>query len=440
MTVALSYLDSKNDHVKYISLWTVCFFGLCLLLLAFYFLQKESNPQQISARLQGCLFQTDVMDNAIARSNKLKECQIVSNIDRNQSQKHFYVSTVMRLKWLVIAGAVGIILALITRYFSLRKVRHEEQAQEVNSELNRQSHYDSRYVKAVEMLGCWRDVTEYEHEERKIQVPNIEVRLGAIYALEDLALSSKLHQEKILDVLCAYVRSSQGRVDEDELLPQDVGAALYSILKIHTFVPNIVLDLTEVTFCNLLFEEYADFSKVRLSRSKFVNCCIVGAKFYGEHMNIFHSMTMIDCTLRSTTFSGEFKSCDWSENNFLNSKFVDCRMLGIDFSGSRLCNSVISDSSFYACDFSGTDFSNAKIKNLVFDNNCKFLDAVFMGNSAFEPDLSILALDGRDRDFVELKPIRFSSLDSPSLLAPIQYWNSHNPDKLVCDLNDGSPS
>ena len=63
-------------------------------------------------------------------------------------------------------------------------------------------------TKAVEQLGATR---EEKTEDRKVKtVPNTEVRLGAIYALEKLAGDYlPLHCE-IIEILCAYVRKNSG--------------------------------------------------------------------------------------------------------------------------------------------------------------------------------------------------------------------------------------
>jgi hypothetical protein len=85
--------------------------------------------------------------------------------------------------------------------------------------LSRESHFTTLFTKAVEQLGATREVKEtrevgYEKGLAKLEtvtktVPNLEVRLGAIYALERIARDSERDHWPIMEVLCAYVRSPE---------------------------------------------------------------------------------------------------------------------------------------------------------------------------------------------------------------------------------------
>jgi len=71
--------------------------------------------------------------------------------------------------------------------------------------INQQTHYTDLYTKAVEMLGADK-VEKRDGKERS--VPNIEVRLGAIYALQRVMNQSDADYLPILKTLCAYVREN----------------------------------------------------------------------------------------------------------------------------------------------------------------------------------------------------------------------------------------
>jgi hypothetical protein len=88
--------------------------------------------------------------------------------------------------------------------------------------------FTSLLTKAVEQLGATREEKTYEIPETKKHfdgilsrlpakpealvrtVPNTEVRLGAIYALEKLAHDYLPLHRQIVDILCAYVRKNAG--------------------------------------------------------------------------------------------------------------------------------------------------------------------------------------------------------------------------------------
>jgi len=82
---------------------------------------------------------------------------------------------------------VGGIFAIIALYYTWRRVKVAEQG-----------HITDRYTKAIEQLGALTADGK----------PNIEVRLGAIYALERIAQDSARDHWTIMEVLTAYVRQN----------------------------------------------------------------------------------------------------------------------------------------------------------------------------------------------------------------------------------------
>jgi len=87
----------------------------------------------------------------------------------------------------IILGAFG----LIALFLTWRRVR----AGDRNVRILEQGHITDRFTKAIEQLGA------SEGKE-----PNIEVRLGGIYALERIAFDSARDHWTIMEVLTAYVR------------------------------------------------------------------------------------------------------------------------------------------------------------------------------------------------------------------------------------------
>ncbi len=87
----------------------------------------------------------------------------------------------------IILSAFGV-LALIATW---RRMKTGDEAVRIAE----QGHITERYTKAIEQLG------KLENGQ-----PNIEVRLGAIYALERIAIDSIRDHQTIMEVLCAYVR------------------------------------------------------------------------------------------------------------------------------------------------------------------------------------------------------------------------------------------
>ena len=90
----------------------------------------------------------------------------------------------MRKTYLQVVGGA---FALFALYLTFRRVKVAEQG-----------HITDRYSKAIELLGALNAKNE----------PNVEVRLGAIYALERIAFDSPRDHWTIMEVLTAYVRQN----------------------------------------------------------------------------------------------------------------------------------------------------------------------------------------------------------------------------------------
>jgi hypothetical protein len=134
---------------------------------------------------------------------------------------------------LLIIGAVlttpFLIWRLIVGHWSARAA--QEQAR-VAQETAR----NTLFTKAIEQLGATREerktrVTEeingviHGFHDETNTVPNTEIRLGAIYALEKLARDDIEMHWPIMETLCAYIRENAG------LLPRPLDEAILSILR-----------------------------------------------------------------------------------------------------------------------------------------------------------------------------------------------------------------
>lgn len=74
------------------------------------------------------------------------------------------------------------------------------------ADISEQGLLTDRFTKAVEQLGADKVVkTGNNHEETE---PNIEVRLGALYALERISQDSERDHIPIMETICAYVREN----------------------------------------------------------------------------------------------------------------------------------------------------------------------------------------------------------------------------------------
>jgi len=98
-------------------------------------------------------------------------------------------------------GLTGIIVAMIGAPFVVwRAVVAQKQV-----DVAEQGQITDRISKAVEGLGAEKAVKNAGRETTK---PNLEVRIGAIYALERIAQDSLRDHIQIMEILCAYIREN----------------------------------------------------------------------------------------------------------------------------------------------------------------------------------------------------------------------------------------
>jgi uncharacterized protein YjbI with pentapeptide repeats len=126
--------------------------------------------------------------------------------DRVEAAKVFFPVLV------ALIGGPILIWRAVTAHWAAQAARHQ-------AETGREAHFTTLFTKAVEQLGATRDVIKTsamlssvvvgEQQTHTETEPNLEVRLGAIYALERVARDSERDHQSITDVLCAYVRNRQ---------------------------------------------------------------------------------------------------------------------------------------------------------------------------------------------------------------------------------------
>lgn len=101
----------------------------------------------------------------------------------------------------ILGGGAAALIALATAPFAIIKAWVNER-QATTSE---QVHITERITKSVEQLGAERPANS---GDRDLSRPNLEVRLGAIYALERIAEDSERDHIPIMETLCAYIREN----------------------------------------------------------------------------------------------------------------------------------------------------------------------------------------------------------------------------------------
>jgi hypothetical protein len=121
----------------------------------------------------------------------------------------------------IVLGVFGLVAVYLT-WVRTRAQDIQARVAQAQGRLAEQGHFTDRFTKAIEQLGA-------VHDDGR---PKIEVRLGAIYALERLARDSEKDHQTIVEILCAYVRENAKMTGMPQLaqdpppLRMDVQAAL----------------------------------------------------------------------------------------------------------------------------------------------------------------------------------------------------------------------
>lgn len=289
-----------------------------------------------------------------------------------------------------------------------------------NTTIARETHYTTLFSKSIEQLGATKEVKTAAAGSAEVlsrTEPNLEVRLGAIYALERIAHDSKRDYWPIIETLCAYVRENT----EDALAPVahekhaawearlpdirvDVQAALTVLGRrpverlAYEYEQARKADREEDAFrldlrgANL---QKADLSHGAFGRAIFDDCSIQAAKidstqfhrasFHNAKLSgIFFDSEFPKCVFKGAQFSqATFIACDLAEASFTSAKFHEAQMAHVYLKNADFIDAAGS-LSFQLSDLSEANFTGARMRKWRFEQctltSAKFTDAEIDGS------------------------------------------------------------
>lgn len=130
-----------------------------------------------------------------------------------------FTENTLRLHFLALAGLTTILAGLVGAPLALLRVHTVERQTTAQEE----GLITDRINKAVEGLGAEKtrkkSATNSAGESRSLEetLPNLEVRIGAIFALERIAQDSLRDHIQIMEILCAYIRQNAPASEAPEL-------------------------------------------------------------------------------------------------------------------------------------------------------------------------------------------------------------------------------
>lgn len=353
--------------------------------------------------------------------------------------------TALRWYLLTLTALTASLGAVISLPFTLIRVALNRR----QTETAEQGHITDRINKAVEGLGAEKTDKNGKDDERT--VPNLEVRIGAIYALERIAQDSDRDHVQIMEILCAYIRQNaplSGAVDFQQNWinafsdPQSVNNLpnYYSLLQWRRSLPPLREDLQTAlsvfgrrTNWQRKIEDQAfggkgyiadlsgtclqkaDLSSLNFSRVNFARCDLSGTEctmtdfsdssFESAHLKASHLVgtvldgcIFIDAELQGTSMSHSsgkdisFRSAGLQHAQVKRSEFPKA-----DFSDARMSLSRFEGCNLQSSDFTHADCRNARLAGSTLTRS-KLIGTDLRGTDLNRANLASVRLQGPNID------------------------------------------
>ncbi|WP_316012990.1 pentapeptide repeat-containing protein [Roseobacter sp. HKCCA0434] len=240
-----------------------------------------------------------------------------------------------------------------------------------------------RFTKAVEQLGAERTIkTVVDGKEVEKTEPNLEVRLGGIYALERISQDSLRDHITVMEVLCAYLRENAKKPDtfmkdedgNDVLLPPrvDIQAALTVIgrrprdriayeMKLSGDKASYILDLRECWLARADLRR-SELGNVRLENSILIQAdlreaCLINSKLGDAD---FTSALLLGADLqKSNMFSTNFTSAHLDRANLTEARLLQTKFYNANLYSAKLVRANLFKADLTAAKLNRTNFSKS---------------------------------------------------------------------------------
>lgn len=283
----------------------------------------------------------------------------------------------------IIGGIVVLLGALVTAWLTVRRVRVAEQ----QVRLETQGDITDRLSRGIEQLGASSDAG-----------PTAEVRAGAVFTLERVAVESAASFGPILQVLMGYLRTHSPRLLDEKTftarasLRMDVGAAFLAFERLlsrraavrddlqivlpQVHYPSANLSGANLSGANLSAASLhgadlggadlsgADLSGADLSGADLSSCDLSGADINDADLT---GATLYDAHLMGAYVRGsDLRGADLGEAHLRGAILVGADLRGAylrlaDLSGAHLRDANLADAIVGWADLSGADFTDATL-------------------------------------------------------------------------------
>jgi hypothetical protein len=271
----------------------------------------------------------------------------------------------------------------------------QARASQDQATVQRETFYTSLFTKAAEQLGTVREVQKLRTDETtkpptvysiSETEPNLEVRLGAIYALERIARDSERDHWPILEVLCAYIRNPQNcgiPKTKDDI--KAIGQWPHSAPPPRVDIQAAVSVMGRRSISRLAYERengyYLDFTDANLQSAVFFGLSFPGSQFSRAHLE---SAQMQRANLRGCRFVGTridgagfgLANLDGAVFDFAHADgaaFGNCSMKMTSFTKTRMDKTIYNSSTldkslFFETALNAAQFIAASLRILLSQN------------------------------------------------------------------------
>jgi uncharacterized protein YjbI with pentapeptide repeats len=272
---------------------------------------------------------------------------------------------------------VGGLFAFVALYLTFRRVKVAEQG-----------HITDRYTKAIEQLGALAAANK----------PNVEVRLGAIYALERIAFDSPRDQWTIMEVLTAYVRqNAPAPAQEPTKQEQEKDAQDTTKENEEPAIANAKKPATEIQAILTVLGRRKRGHK-REGKGQLLdlsNSDLRGAKFVGAHLDgaIFDQAHLDRACFNHAHLDGAW----FGRAHLQRAWFIRAHLTGAFFPRAHLDKADLSEAHLDGVDFTGAHLDGANYEEAHLEGanfNGAHLDgALFPGAHMYGASFSEAHLD-----------------------------------------------
>lgn len=249
-------------------------------------------------------------------------------------------------------GLAATVLAGLGLYLTYRSSQEQQRIAQKQQELDSERLITERFTRAVEQLGS----------------QNIDVRIGGIYSLEQIAEGSKEYQRTIMEVLSAFIRNKSSLpkviIKKNSNITTDIQSALTVIGRRNSRddLPGKSLNLTNTDLSGASLRA-ANFQAIILNGANLQKADLSAADLQGVSLR---SAKLLTTNLRGANLQGaNLNGANLQGANLNEANLQGANLVGVNLEGAKLANANLEKASFESANLNQTVFWNANLKSAV---------------------------------------------------------------------------